>query len=85
MYQISFWFITFYVVIIFIGWYIILVKGGTVRNEKQCKCNCDRHEPQELIIRFEEPLEIDINIKTTTPEPEVRGVLTVGPVSERKL
>lgn len=74
------------------GWLILVIllavavhylsKGGSVREKKQCHCD---EEPEELIIRFPEPLVIDINVNIITPEPEVRSQLTIGPVSERKI
>lgn len=56
-------------------------EGGNVNNKH---CPCCEHEPLELIVKFEEPLEVNLNINIISPEPEVRGLLTIGPVSEKK-
>ena len=57
-------------------------KGGNVCNNKHC--NCCKQEPLELIVKFEKPLEVNVNINIVNPEPEVKGILTLGPVSEKK-
>lgn len=40
--------------------------------------------PVEIIVKFEKPLKIELDIHIITPEPQVRGLLTLGPVSDKK-
>lgn len=53
--------------------------GGTVREKKHC---CEE-QPEVIIVRFE-PLEVNVTVTVISPEPSIKGTLTLGPVSEKK-
>jgi hypothetical protein len=78
--DVIYWFLKWIIVFgVFVAAYY-LFKGGTVKNEKQYQ---HEEEPKVIIVRFD-PLEVNVTVNVTTPEPQVRGLLTLGPVSEKK-
>jgi hypothetical protein len=67
---------------------VILVKklkheGGNVNSKKHD--DSGEVEPLQVIVKFEEPLEVNVNVTIINPEPEVKGILKLGPVSEKKI
>lgn len=64
------------------NWGYPLTEGGNVC-EKHHK-HCCEQEPLKVTVKFEEPVEVNVNVKIEPPEPEVRGLLTIGPVSKKQ-